>query len=74
MTKVISLSDRAYAILAKLKKDGDSFSDVILRLAKKGEKRPLTSYAGKWAGEDAESVFHRVRADRKRVRSREVEL
>lgn len=72
MTKVISLSDRAYEILVKLKKGGESFSDVILRLSKKKEKRPLTVFAGKWKGDDIDKVFGRVMEDREKGRSREV--
>ena len=38
MTKTISLSDEAYELLKKVKRDNESFSDVIKRLVgKKGE-------------------------------------
>jgi predicted CopG family antitoxin len=38
MTKTISLSDDAYELLKKIKRDGESFSDVIKRLVgKKGK-------------------------------------
>ncbi|MFQ6052307.1 MAG: antitoxin VapB family protein [Candidatus Hydrothermarchaeota archaeon] len=38
MTKTISLSDEAYALLSKLKLKGESFSDTIIRLAKRRGK------------------------------------
>lgn len=53
MTKVISLSDEAYANLCKLKGEHDSFSDVVNRLAAK-EKRSLSEFAGKWHGPKGE--------------------
>ena len=37
MTKVISLSNEAYLTLKNLKKSGESFSDVVLRVA--GERK-----------------------------------
>ena len=38
MTKTISLSDEAYELLKKVKRDNESFSDVIKRLVgRKGE-------------------------------------
>ncbi|MBS7251569.1 MAG: antitoxin VapB family protein [Candidatus Freyarchaeota archaeon] len=38
MTKTISLSDEAYKLLKSIKRDGESFSDVIKRLVgKKGK-------------------------------------
>jgi predicted CopG family antitoxin len=33
MTKVISLSNEAYLTLKNMKKKGESFSDVVLRVA-----------------------------------------
>ncbi len=38
MTKTVALSDRAYEVLARLKKPGQSFSEVVQELAH--EKRP----------------------------------
>lgn len=70
MTKVISLSDKAYEIMVKLKKGGESFSDVVLRLSKKKEKRPLTAFAGEWKGSDADMVFGRIKEERRTGKSR----
>lgn len=64
MTRVISLSDEAYEALQRLKGPGESLSDVILRLVGGSKPRPLTSFAGRWAGEDAEQVLRQVLAGR----------
>lgn len=33
MSKVVQLSDEAYGLLKNLKKPGESFSDVVMRIA-----------------------------------------
>lgn len=73
MTKVISLSNTAYEEMHALKRQGESFSDVVLRLAEKTRKRPLTDFFGKWPGpaEEAERIKKTLAADRKRFRTRE---
>lgn len=52
--KTISLSDEAYRRLSSLKREGESFTDVILRLCSTTPKRPLASFAGAWAMSDEE--------------------
>ena len=52
--KTISLSDEAYGKLASLKRKGESFADVILRLCSKAPKKPLASFAGAWIMSDEE--------------------
>jgi len=52
--KTISLSDEAYERLASLKRKGESFTDVILRLCSKTPKKPLASFAGAWIMSDEE--------------------
>ena len=52
--KTISLSDEAYKMLASLKRKGESFTDVILRLCSKTSKKPLASFAGSWIMSDEE--------------------
>ncbi len=47
MTKVISISDDAYACLTKLKEKGESFTDVVIDLAAKEMTKPLSSFAGR---------------------------
>jgi hypothetical protein len=44
----LTLSQDAYTSLVALKREGESFSDVVLRLT--GPDLPLTAYAGPWAG------------------------
>lgn len=52
--KTISLSDEAYESLTSLKRKGESFTDVVLRLCSKVPKRPLSSFAGSWDMTDEE--------------------
>ena len=46
VTKTIRLDFEAYDLLKKLKAPGESFSDVVKRIA--SNRRPLSSYAGIW--------------------------
>ena len=72
MTKVISLSEKAYETLKGMKKHGESFSDVVLRVAAKEKKRSLMEFAGCWKGDDIDEVFAIVLKDREQAKSREV--
>lgn len=74
MTKVISLSERAYGTLKKLKRPNESFSDVILRMVGREGKVSLLEFAGTWKGGDIEAVFSHVMKDRERATSRKVEI
>jgi predicted CopG family antitoxin len=44
--KTVTLSEDAYVALAALKKEGESFSDVVRRLAR--GSRSLLDFAGDW--------------------------
>ena len=48
MTKCITLSDDAYNNLKELKKDNESFSEVIRNLTAKKKSEGLLSLAGIW--------------------------
>jgi len=74
MTKVISLSNRAYEVLSSLKKGKESFSDVVLKLSKREKKKSLVVYSGRWKGDDITEVFATVSKERKNSRSREVKF
>jgi predicted CopG family antitoxin len=52
--RTITISDEAYEILHKMKKEGESFTEVIKRVASERSKRPLSSFAGGWAGDPKE--------------------
>ena len=74
MTKVISLSDEAYAALKKIKRKEESFSEVILRLISQVKYRPLSEFAGRWSGDDIDKVFQEILREREKVESREVSI
>lgn len=71
MTKVVSLSKKAYQTLKDLKKPDESFSDVVLRVAGREHKKSLLEFAGTWKGNDINEVFSRVMKDREQSVSRE---
>mgnify|MGYP001068743729 CR=1 FL=1 len=60
--KTISLSSEAYETLASLKRKGESFTDIILRLCSRTAKKPLTSFAGSWnmSDEEEKKIFGEV--------------
>jgi predicted CopG family antitoxin len=74
MTKVISLSERAYGTLKKLKRPNESFSDLVLRMAGQGDSKSILEFAGAWKGRDIEVVFSQIRKDRERSASRRIEI
>lgn len=74
MTKVISLSNEAYETLKASKKPGESFSDVVLRIAKPKKKRSLLEFSGTWEGDDIDEVFAEIKKRREETASRKVDL
>ena len=74
MTKVISLSEKAYQTLKSMKKPGESFSDVVVRVGNKEKKKSLLEFAGTWKGDDADIVLAQIMKDRERVKSREFQM
>lgn len=74
MTKVISLSNEAYQTLKNSKRPGESFSDVVLRIAKPTKKKSLLEFSGTWVGDDADKVLAEIMKDRERLTSRKVDL
>lgn len=70
MTKVVSLSKKAYQTLKDLKRPDESFSDVVLRVAGERKKKSLLEFSGKWVGDDIDEVFLQVKKDREQSASR----
>ena len=68
VTRVISLSDEAYNELKQLKQQAESFSIVVLRLAKKEKAVSFKSFSGKWAGSSKElkQIEKQLHNDRKK--------
>lgn len=74
MTKVISLSEKAYRALRSLKKGGESFSDVVNRITKDFEPKSLLEFEGRWVGNDIDEVFKNILRERGVAASREYEI
>jgi predicted CopG family antitoxin len=76
MTKVISLSDDAYATLKSLKNEGESFSKVVNRITESAKKRDIMDFAGKWLGnpEETDRIFDGINERRKKFKLRPVKL
>ncbi len=70
--KTLTISEEAYNALKKLKREGESFSDVILRLTK---SHGLLEYvlSTEFSNDLAESI-EEVYKSRKKIESRRVEL
>jgi len=66
-TRNISISDEAYAKLAALKEPGESFTDVINRLAGKGS---ILDLAGTLSPKEAAELRSKVREVRAKSRMR----
>lgn len=70
MTKVISLSEEAYKVLKRRKGKGESFSDVVLKIAGNRESISILELAGTWVGGDADEVARQIKREREGVRGR----
>jgi predicted CopG family antitoxin len=74
MTKVVSLSKKAYQTLKDLKRSNESFSDVVLRISGTKQKKSILQFAGTWNGSDIDEVYSKVKKDREQSASREIEI
>ena len=61
----VALDREAYDLLRGQKRPGESFSQVVKRLA--GSRRPLASFAGAWK-DLPEKTLREIQAERKRLR------
>ncbi|MHB8351445.1 MAG: antitoxin VapB family protein [Thermoplasmata archaeon] len=64
-TTSIAVDREAYDLLRSQKRPGESFSQVVKRLAK--NRRPLSSFVGAWK-DLPETTFREIQANRKRLR------
>lgn len=60
MTKTITISDDAYEVLSRNKNEGESFSDVILRLASKRTIKELAGVWSDWDYDDMKETFEEI--------------
>jgi predicted CopG family antitoxin len=74
MTKVISLSEEAYKALKRLKRRGESFSDVVIKVTRNVEPGSLLELAGGWAGGDIDEVFRKISQERETAAARELRI
>lgn len=63
--KTLTISEDAYESLARLKKPGESFTDVINRITRQAQKKPLSEFAGKLLDEDFERAVTEIRRSSK---------
>jgi len=59
--KTLTISEDAYEALVRLKKEGESFTDVIKRIAGLIKKRPLKEFAGRLKDEEFEKAALEIR-------------
>lgn len=71
MTKVISLSEEAYQRLKRRKGQGESFSDVVVRLTGDKGGASLLELKGSWAGDDLDRVSRVLAEERETAKGRE---
>jgi predicted CopG family antitoxin len=64
MTKVISISDEAYEELKKIK-DGMSFTEIIINLAKKERLESIMRLAGTITEEEGDEMLKEIKKIRK---------
>jgi len=75
MTKVVSLSKKAYQTLKDLKRPNESFSDVVIRISGSKQKQPFIRFAGTLKDSNIEEVYYsQIKKDRERSASRAVEI
>lgn len=75
MTKVISLSDDAYASLKALKYKNESFSEVVRKITKEIKKKKLLSLAGAWKDSpEMDKIFKNILDVRHKSKERGIKL
>lgn len=71
MTKVISLSDDAYESLKAMKNEGESFSEVVRRIAHKS----IFDFFGAWPDKkELDRISRELKKERESFKTREVKF
>jgi len=71
MTKVISLADDAYFDLKSIKREDESFSDIVRRITIEEKKKSIMEFAGMWKdNKEMEAIFKDVLKERKNFKMR----
>lgn len=73
MVKVISLSDKAYEKLSKIKKD-NSFSEVVINLVDSRKKKDWRDFVGILSEDEGEKLKKTIKENRKKQTMREVKF
>ena len=66
--KTLTISEEAYEMLAELKKEGESFTDLIKRITAPLRKRKLSEFAGKIKDEQFKKAALEVRHHSSRLK------
>lgn len=73
MAKNVALSNDVYTILERMKRPGESFSDVVKRLERKSAKHDWRDSVGVWEDDkNVEKVFDKILKDRHKISKRSV--
>jgi len=68
VTKTITIMEDAYALLSANKRENESFSDTIRRIA--GKEKNIMDYFGVWSEECAEDIKKSIKESRARGKER----
>lgn len=71
-TKTISIKDEAYERLKRLKREGESFTNLVNRLTKKRSILELSKLVDKEEAESLAEAIERGSEERREVRKREI--
>lgn len=66
-TKTITITEEAYNLLKNMKEDRESFTDAVVRVAKRDS---LSKLVGILSNEEAEKMRKHIRDSRKRMNAR----
>ena len=71
MAKVISLSEEAYQTMKNMKRGRESFSDVVMRVARVRKKGSLADFCGIWAGSEYDEALKEMAEFKKKASVRD---